>query len=165
MCGCRRLKEATGRLVVAWVLASACLTGHLAHLWKGAPVWLHLFGRPSVHAAMSALALVGVYPTAAFTSPVPFALSLALCPCLCFPCALCSAFRPSLFLPLFVVALSSAFCPYLPLPCFCLCHFLLLPCALLPHPFFAFTSFSACLGSASPWWRTDLKQQWTLCTG
>jgi len=59
-CGlCRRLKEATGRLVVAWVLASACLTGHLAHLWKGAPAWLHLLGRPSVHAVMSALALIG----------------------------------------------------------------------------------------------------------
>lgn len=58
MCN-RRLKEATGRLVVAWVLASACLTGHLAHLWKGAPAWLHIFGRPSVHAAMSALALIG----------------------------------------------------------------------------------------------------------
>lgn len=46
-------------MVVAWVLASACLTGHLAHLWKGAPAWLHLLGRPPVHAAMSALALVG----------------------------------------------------------------------------------------------------------
>lgn len=59
---CRRLKEATGRLVVAWVLASACLTGHLAHLWKGAPAWLHLLGRPPVHAAMSALALMGQHP-------------------------------------------------------------------------------------------------------
>ncbi|KAA6429153.1 MAG: p-type ATPase superfamily, partial [Trebouxia sp. A1-2] len=56
---CRRLKQATGRLMVAWVLASACLTGHLAHLWRGAPAWLHLLGRPPVHAAMSALALVG----------------------------------------------------------------------------------------------------------
>ncbi|DBA94760.1 TPA: hypothetical protein ACH3X1_002307 [Trebouxia sp. C0004] len=55
----RRLKQATGRLIVAWVLASACLTGHLAHLWKGAPAWLHLLGRPPVHAAMSALALMG----------------------------------------------------------------------------------------------------------
>ncbi|KAL0041395.1 hypothetical protein WJX79_002096 [Trebouxia sp. C0005] len=55
----RRLKQATGRLMVAWVLASACLTGHLAHLWRGAPAWLHLLGRPPVHAAMSALALVG----------------------------------------------------------------------------------------------------------
>ena len=44
---------------MAWVLASACLTGHLAHLWKGAPAWLHLLGRPPVHAAMSALALIG----------------------------------------------------------------------------------------------------------
>ncbi|KAL0050296.1 hypothetical protein WJX82_008307 [Trebouxia sp. C0006] len=55
----RRLKQATGRLIVAWVLASACLTGHLAHVWKGAPAWLHLLGRPPVHAAMSALALMG----------------------------------------------------------------------------------------------------------
>ena len=59
MCEYRRLKEATGRLVVAWLLASACLTGHLAHLWKAAPAWLHILGSPPVHAAMSALALIG----------------------------------------------------------------------------------------------------------
>ena len=78
--GCRRLKEATGRLVVAWVLASACLTGHLAHLWKGPPAWLHLLGRPSVHAAMSALALIGAVPAPA-ACPAP----LCMLPCLHWP--------------------------------------------------------------------------------
>ena len=56
----RRLKEATRRLVTAWVLASACLTGHLAHLWPNSPAWLHVMGRPSVHGVMSALALLGM---------------------------------------------------------------------------------------------------------
>lgn len=54
-----RLREATGRLALAWLLASACLTGHLAHLWPSAPRLLHLLGSAPVHAAMSALAMLG----------------------------------------------------------------------------------------------------------
>ena len=104
----RRLKEATGRLVVAWVLASACLTGHLAHLWKGAPAWLHLFGRPSVHAAMSALALLGQHSHPAFTSAFALAPCLSYLPSTCFAFALlclCPAF------PFFAFARTSAFAP------------------------------------------------------
>ncbi|KAK9817276.1 hypothetical protein WJX72_012145 [[Myrmecia] bisecta] len=55
----KRLKAATGRLVVAWLLASACLTGHAAHMWPAAPHWMHLLGSPPVHAAMSSLAMLG----------------------------------------------------------------------------------------------------------
>ena len=54
-----RLKEATGRLAMAWLLASACLTGHLAHMWPAAPQLLRLLGSTPVHAAMSALAMLG----------------------------------------------------------------------------------------------------------
>ena len=131
MCGCRRLKEATGRLVVAWVLASACLTGHLAHLWKGAPAWLHLFGRPSVHAAMSALALMGVYLHScsylpfdvASIFPLPLVLPIAL---LCF--------CPALFLPFLLPS------PYFAFALLCSCPFFCLDPSL--------PSASACLGSA-----------------
>ena len=56
---CRRLKAATRKLILAWLLASACLTGHLGHLWHGAPQWVHLLGSPPVHATMSAAALLG----------------------------------------------------------------------------------------------------------
>ena len=56
---CRRLKAATRKLILAWLLASACLTGHLGHLWHGAPQWVHTLGSPPVHATMSAAALLG----------------------------------------------------------------------------------------------------------
>ena len=127
VCGRRRLKEATGRLVVAWVLASACLTGHLAHLWKGAPAWLHLFGRPSVHAAMSALALVGVYPILASHFQFAFALTLPL------PFVL--PFADVCFCPSWLAPFLLPYGPSLPSPSFCLCPALLLPCASLPQPF------------------------------
>ncbi|KAL4430152.1 hypothetical protein ABPG77_004934 [Micractinium sp. CCAP 211/92] len=56
----RRLRETTRRLGVAWLLASACLLHHLTH-WLGsaAPHWLHVLSSTPVHAAMSALALLG----------------------------------------------------------------------------------------------------------
>ncbi len=59
---CRRLKAATRKLILAWLLASACLTGHLGHLWHGAPQWVHYLGSPPVHATMSAAALLGETP-------------------------------------------------------------------------------------------------------
>ncbi|KAL4434160.1 hypothetical protein ABPG75_000601 [Micractinium tetrahymenae] len=56
----RRLRETTRRLGVAWLLASACLLHHVTH-WLGAaaPHWLHVLASTPVHAAMSALALLG----------------------------------------------------------------------------------------------------------
>ena len=57
-----RLKDATGRLVFAWVLASTCLVGHLAHCWPGimtAPAWLRFLASTNVHAALSAATLLG----------------------------------------------------------------------------------------------------------
>ena len=54
-----RLREATGRLALAWLLASVCLTGHVGHLWPGAPRLLRMLGSTPVHAAMSALAMLG----------------------------------------------------------------------------------------------------------
>ncbi|PSC75437.1 copper-transporting ATPase chloroplastic [Micractinium conductrix] len=56
----RRLRETTRRLGVAWLLASACLLHHVTH-WLGAaaPTWLHALASTPVHAAMSALALLG----------------------------------------------------------------------------------------------------------
>ena len=45
---------------MAWLLASACLLHHAVH-WLGpaAPGWLHALASTPVHAAMSALALLG----------------------------------------------------------------------------------------------------------
>ena len=53
-------RETTRRLAVAWLLASACLLHHVTH-WLGAaaPHWLHALASTPVHAAMSALALLG----------------------------------------------------------------------------------------------------------
>jgi len=53
-------RETTRRLGLAWLLASACLLHHLTH-WLGAaaPHWLHVLASTPVHAAMSALALLG----------------------------------------------------------------------------------------------------------
>ena len=64
-CICRRLEDALKRLAIAGMLASACFLGHLAHLWPGAPHFLHVLGSPRVHGAMSALALLGesLFPT------------------------------------------------------------------------------------------------------
>ncbi len=47
------------RLIVAWVLASACALGHVGHMWPAAPHWMHVLGSTAVHGVMSALALVG----------------------------------------------------------------------------------------------------------
>lgn len=55
----QRLREATRRLALAWLLASTCLAGHLTHLWPAAPRFLHLLHRPVVAAATSALAMLG----------------------------------------------------------------------------------------------------------
>lgn len=56
----QRLRETTRRLGVAWLLASACLMHHAVH-WLGAsaPRWLHALASTPVHAALSALALLG----------------------------------------------------------------------------------------------------------
>ena len=53
-------RDTTRRLAVAWLLASACLLHHATH-WLGpaAPHWLHVLASTPVHAAMSALALLG----------------------------------------------------------------------------------------------------------
>lgn len=55
-----RCRDTTRQLAVAWLLASACLLHHLTH-WLGAaaPHWLHALASTPVHAAMSALALLG----------------------------------------------------------------------------------------------------------
>lgn len=60
---CHGRRETTRRLGVAWLLASACLLHHLTH-WLGsaAPHWLHVLSSTPVHAAMSALALLGEPP-------------------------------------------------------------------------------------------------------
>lgn len=55
----RRMKEASWRVAGAWLLASACLVGHLPHWWQGAPAFLHRFASPRLHAALSAAALLG----------------------------------------------------------------------------------------------------------
>ena len=55
----QRLREATRRLALAWLLASTCLAGHLTHLWPAAPHFLHLLHKPAVAAATSALAMLG----------------------------------------------------------------------------------------------------------
>lgn len=55
----QRLREATRRLALAWLLASTCLAGHLTHLWPAAPRFLHLLHKPAVAAATSALAMLG----------------------------------------------------------------------------------------------------------
>lgn len=70
----QRLREATGRLALAWLLASACLSGHLAHLWPAAPRLLHLLGSAPVHAAMSALAMLGALPLRATDHSAHFLL-------------------------------------------------------------------------------------------
>ena len=55
-----RLREATKRLTLAWILASACLVHHALH-WLGAsaPSWVHFLGSTPVNATLSALALLG----------------------------------------------------------------------------------------------------------
>lgn len=68
-CACRRLRAAGKRLAVAWLLASACWAGHLVHLWPHAPAWLHVLGSVPVHAAMSALALLGTAPFSSHFTP------------------------------------------------------------------------------------------------
>ena len=55
----QRLREATRRLALAWLLASTCLAGHLTHLWPAAPRFLHLLHKPVIAAATSALAMLG----------------------------------------------------------------------------------------------------------
>jgi len=56
----RKLKEATKKLAVAWILASACLAHHVTH-WFGLhlPANLSWLGATSTHAGLSALALIG----------------------------------------------------------------------------------------------------------
>ncbi|CAL5219715.1 g1607 [Coccomyxa viridis] len=55
-----QLRAAGRRLVLAALLASACFTGHLAHVWPGqVPALVQFLGRPAVHGAMSAAALLG----------------------------------------------------------------------------------------------------------
>ena len=55
-----RLREATTRLALAWVLASACLVHHAVHLLgPAAPGWLHMLCATPVQAALSAFALLG----------------------------------------------------------------------------------------------------------
>ena len=55
----QRLREATRRLALAWLLASTCLAGHLTHLWPAAPGFLHVLHKPAVAAATSVLAMLG----------------------------------------------------------------------------------------------------------
>ena len=57
-----RLADATRRLAVAWLLASGCLLHHAVH-WAGAraPMWLHALASTPVHAALSALAILGAW--------------------------------------------------------------------------------------------------------
>lgn len=45
--------------MIAWALASACFTGHLAHILPWVPGWFHILASTPVHGAMSALALLG----------------------------------------------------------------------------------------------------------
>ncbi|EIE20946.1 heavy metal translocatin [Coccomyxa subellipsoidea C-169] len=54
-----QLREATRRLIVAGLLASACFTGHIAHFFPSVPGWVRLLGTPQVHGLMSAAALLG----------------------------------------------------------------------------------------------------------
>ena len=55
-----RLRSASRRLGLAWLLASACLLHHGVH-WLGpaAPGWLKVFCSTPAHATLSALALLG----------------------------------------------------------------------------------------------------------
>ena len=55
-----RLHKTTKKLVVAWILASACVVHHVVH-WLGAtvPSWVHFLGSTPVNATLSALALLG----------------------------------------------------------------------------------------------------------
>lgn len=55
----RRLQEVASNLVVAWGLAAMCGLGHLAHVWQGAPAWMHALHSVPVTAAVSAAALLG----------------------------------------------------------------------------------------------------------
>lgn len=56
----RRLRDTTRRLMVAWILASACAAHHIVH-WFGAavPAWAHFLVSTRGQAALSALALLG----------------------------------------------------------------------------------------------------------
>ena len=56
---CRRMQEAGWKVATAWALASACVLGHLPHWWRGAPHLLHRLASPHLHAALSAVALLG----------------------------------------------------------------------------------------------------------
>ncbi|BDA42504.1 probable copper-transporting ATPase SynA [Coccomyxa sp. Obi] len=54
-----QLRDATRRLLVAGLLASACFTGHISHLFPHVPGWVRMLGTPQVHGLMSAAALLG----------------------------------------------------------------------------------------------------------
>jgi hypothetical protein len=54
-----RLHKTTQDLVVAWGLSLVCGLGHLAHVWPGAPAWMHLLHHPVLAAGLSAAALLG----------------------------------------------------------------------------------------------------------
>eukprot|EP00775_Hariotina_reticulata_P004232 gene4232-4481_t len=59
-----RLHKTTQDLVVAWGLSLVCGLGHLAHVWPGAPAWMHLLHHPVLAAGLSAAALLGTKVTA-----------------------------------------------------------------------------------------------------
>ena len=77
----QRLREATRRLALAWLLASTCLAGHLTHLWPAAPRFLHLLHKPVVAATTSALAMLGAVPCSISDIPVCVASAVASCTC------------------------------------------------------------------------------------
>lgn len=54
-----RLHKTTHDLAVAWGLSLFCGLGHLAHVWSGAPGWMHALHHPVLAATLSAAALLG----------------------------------------------------------------------------------------------------------